>query len=343
VKCWGYDSDGELGNNDNSLFYNTAQSTGLTGIQSMAASYDGMCVVSTGGKAYCWGDNASGELGDGTTTNRLVPTAVSSITTTGASAAAGGLYANCILLKTGGVKCFGFDTDGNLDLGSVTGLTYSTPQAAKITGVGSLSGSGVDTDEPNCAVIAVGGAVKCWGASPIFTLGDGATYTSGSAVTVSGISNALQVAPSQQASCIVLKSGALWCWGDNSYGQLGDGTNLSVNTPIASTLTGGVVGVAVGEYHTCVLKTGGVVQCIGYDFDGELGDGPSGNYGTGTPTLTWQTPIASGAVAVGCGFSHTCALMASGDVYCWGDNTYGQLGDGSSVANNPTPVLVSSF
>jgi alpha-tubulin suppressor-like RCC1 family protein len=259
--------------------------------------------------------------------------------------AGGGYFANCVLLASGDVDCFGSNRDGNLDLGSVSSIwsaPYDTPQSAQIKGVRALFGTGVSTDAPSCAVLATG-AVQCWGEADYPSLGDGKTSKSGTAVSVSGISTAIYGATGGQNICILLSDGALQCFGKNEWGEVGDGTVTWSGTPVATTLTSGVAGVSVGWDHTCAVTTAGAVKCVGFDREGELGDGTGGNYGTSNATTTWQTPISSGAIAVACGNAHTCALMKSGKVYCWGDNTYGQLGDESIVPNSPTPVLVKGF
>ncbi len=109
------------------------------------------------------------------------------------------------------------------------------------------------------------------------------------------------------------------------------------NTPVPTTLTD-VAAVSIGSFHTCVVTTGGAVKCIGYNASGQLGNGAE-SFGA---TTTWQEAISTGALAVACGDAHTCALMADGKVYCWGDNNDGEIGDGTFTAR-PSPVLVTGF
>jgi alpha-tubulin suppressor-like RCC1 family protein len=138
-------------------------------------------------------------------------------------------------------------------------------------------------------------------------------------------------------NCVVTSGGTLQCWGYNGYGNLGDGTTKSSSTLVTATLSS-VIAVAVGEGHTCALTTAGAVECIGYNSNGQLGNGKT----SFSATTTWQVAIASGAIGVAAGYSHTCALMASGKVYCWGANGNGQLGDGTNIQRT-SPVLVSGF
>jgi alpha-tubulin suppressor-like RCC1 family protein len=155
-----------------------------------------------------------------------------------------------------------------------------------------------------------------------------------------GNSGVTAVAAGGSHTC-ALKGGQVYCWGWNNYGQLGDGTRTDRNTPtlVADGAMGnsGVTAVAAGDSHTCALK-GGKVYCWGYNGDGQLGDGTTTN--RNTPTLVADGAMGnSGVTAVAAGAYHTCALKG-GQVYCWGWNGDGQLGDGTTTNRN-TPTLVA--
>jgi len=137
-------------------------------------------------------------------------------------------------------------------------------------------------------------------------------------------------------ACAVSVGGGLKCWGDNEYGQLGDGTTTVRLTPRGvAGLASGVQAVTAGGAHTCAVTTAGAVLCWGDNSFGQLGDGSSG---------TQSSPVAvvglgSGVQAISAGGKHVCAVTTSGAVLCWGDNTDGQLGDGSSRTQS-TPAEV---
>jgi len=140
-------------------------------------------------------------------------------------------------------------------------------------------------------------------------------------------------------TCALTAGGGVQCWGDNPYGQLGDGTTTDSSVPVAvSGLGNGVVAVPAGRFHTCALTTGGGVQCWGQNFVGQLGDGTT----TDSSIPVAVSGLGSGVTAIAAGGSHSCALTTGGGVQCWGDNSYGQLGDAYSDAVD-TPGAVVGF
>ena len=134
------------------------------------------------------------------------------------------------------------------------------------------------------------------------------------------------------------------CWGRNSEGQLGDGTSNGRYTPASvSGLASGVAKVAAGQAHTCASATGGGARCWGWNFYGQLGDGTK----IGRQTPVEVLGLESGVQDVTAASYHSCALTvaaegAGGGVKCWGSNSGGQLGDGTTQ-NSPVRVSVSGL
>ncbi|MCL2822443.1 MAG: hypothetical protein FWD57_00455 [Polyangiaceae bacterium] len=138
-------------------------------------------------------------------------------------------------------------------------------------------------------------------------------------------------------TCGVTSAGKVFCWGSNSSGQLGYETEGEESMPApVPALSSGVVAVSAGGAHTCALTDSGAVLCWGANSSGQLGNGSDDDRGVPTPVLGLQ----SGVIAISAGRSHSCAVMNNGKVMCWGNNMFGQLGDGSLVdRDRPTPVV----
>ena len=148
-----------------------------------------------------------------------------------------------------------------------------------------------------------------------------------------------KLATGHQHTCAILDTSDLKCWGGNGRGQLGDGSNTHTwgNVPTTTIDLGTgrtAVAVSAGHQHTCAILDNGDLKCWGYDYYGQLGDGGS-NTDTNAPSST-AIVLGTGrtAVAVSAGYDYTCAILDTGDLKCWGDNTYGQLGDGSNTNTN---------
>ena len=161
-----------------------------------------------------------------------------------------------------------------------------------------------------CALLGSGG-VKCWG------LGRGSTPTD-----VMGLpSGAVAIAAGGHHTCALFDTGGIMCWGGNTYGALGDGTWTDSDIPVnVLGLTAGVSAVAAGMNHTCVLLGTGGLKCWGYNANGQLGDGTYTDRSRPVEVMG----LHSGVTAVSLGDSHTCALLGTGEVKCWGSDHYAQ-------------------
>jgi len=229
----------------------------------------------------------------------------------------------------------------------------------------------VDVGGVNTCALTTGGGVKCWGDSTYGGIGDGSpAYVNGifyrpAAVDVSGLSSGVAaISVGDMHVCALLNTGALKCWGGNSRGQIGDGTAGLLNsrlTPVAVSGTvgiRGVIAISAGGAHTCVLMATGGVKCWGENGDGQVGNGRvyvnnNCNYGYAkcefTPVdVSGLTGVTDTAIAIDTGDNHTCALLSTGGVKCWGANSSGQLGDNTSgtdrllPANVVTPLTVDT-
>ena len=199
--------------------------------------------------------------------------------------------------------------------------------------------SSVALGDSHTCVIKSNGDVYCWGAGASGRIGDGTTWDRITPVKVPTISNAIAVTASNASTCALIMGGSLKCWGLNGNGQLGDGTTTNRLSPVSVSSLGSTVrAISSTAFSTCALTTVGGVKCWGLNSNGQVGDGT---------TAARYLPVdviglTSGVVAVSAGSTHACAIKADGTVKCWGQNQWGQLGDGST-ADKPTPVDVLSL
>jgi alpha-tubulin suppressor-like RCC1 family protein len=252
-------------------------------------------------------------------------------------------------VESGTAYCWGSDDDGQLGDGST--LDSSIPVAVNTSGA--LAGKtltqiagGADF---TCALDSTGHAY-CWGNDDHGQLGDGSTSSVivPVAVDTSGVlagKTLTQIATGADFTCALDSAGAAYCWGGNDFGGLGDGSTSDSNVPVAVDTSGVLAGktltqIAVGDYHGCALDSLGAAYCWGWNAGGQLGNGNTAD--SSVPVAVDTSGVLAGKTLTQItGGSSTCALDASGAAYCWGDNSTGQLGDGSTTGSS-VPVAVDA-
>jgi len=307
------------------------------------------CAVVNINQAKCWGDGLKGELGDGSTADSNVPVPIDQGTLSVLRISAGYMF-SCGIFSlggfSGGVKCWGDNSDGKLGDPNYTSPISTTPIG--VLGL-SLTSSGVVQVALGlnhaCALLS-NGAMKCWGDNSLGQLGDGTTTDRKAPTDVSGLnSGVISITAGWNHTCATVSSGTtvgMKCWGLNVYGQLGDGSKLTRNTPtdvtgLSSGVSSGTFAISAGRNHTCAVTEQGL-KCWGENKNGQLGDGTTTDSNIPVPV----SGLSSGVTMVSAGFAHTCALMNSGGIKCWGANWHGQLGN-SSYFQKTTPVDVSGI
>ena len=323
VKCWGSSSDGQVGNGTISSSNTTPLDvTGLTsGVKAVSGGTFFTCAVTSAGGAKCWGRNALGQLGDGTTTRSSVPVDPTGLTSGVAGISAANSHA-CALMASGGVKCWGAN-GGRLGNGS-TAASLTPVDVSGLSNATAVSAGNLFS----CALTAVGG-VKCWGDNSVGQLGNGSSSTSTVPVDVSGLtSGVIAIDAGQSFACAITATGGVKCWGFNDDGELGNGSTTESHVPVDVTgLSSGVTAIMSGQHHSCAVTSAGAVKCWGLNDLKQLGNGTS----TTATTPVNVTGLTSGIVAVAAGGTQSCALTSVGGVKCWGSDLAGQVGDGSNT------------
>lgn len=335
VKCWG----------DNYNYYGTGHAdsltpteiSGLSGVTQISSGGNHTCalipsgVVSGGVK--CWGDNSEGELGNGTKTSSLTPGFVYNLMGV-AQISAGSYRHTCVLTSSGGVKCWGGNSLGQLGNGTTTDSSTPVDVLGLTSGVSAISAGWFHT----CALTS-SGTVKCWGDGKYGKLGNAPT-TGGSStpVNVLYLSEVTAISSGADHTCALTSSGGVKCWGWNAYGQLGNNSTTNRTTPVDVSNLSGVTAISLGSTHTCALTSSGNVQCWGSN--NQLGNGLHIEFPVYS-TVPVNVSGLSGVVTISAGGMHTCALTSSGEVKCWGENPHGQLGNGTTDSAF-TPVSTDS-
>lgn len=189
-------------------------------------------------------------------------------------------------------------------------------------------------------LLTTSGAVKCWGSNSKGQLGNGTTVASNVPVNVVGLSSGVvAIAAGTSHACAVTVGGGMRCWGSNAKGALGNGTQVQSSVPVTVTgLNSPMASVVAGDDFTCALTRTGGAKCWGFGVYGILGN--DSNSSSTTPVNV--VGLGSGVAALGAGYFHVCALLIGGALRCWGDNTDGAVGDGTTTQRR-VPVAVAGL
>ena len=382
VKCWGDAYQGALGYGDNVERGSTPGTMGdalpavdlgtLHGAPSLvkelaAVDYHSFCAIlndtgSDNSALKCWGSNDYCELGAGTrqagladmaeTVGDNMPWVDLGTTARGtkrkAAALAGGYQFVCVLSDDAAVKCWGDNGSGQLGLGYAGPSVSCRPDeignqdwvglpapAVDIAARGESNGGGAHA----CALLE-NGEVRCWGENGFGQLGTGdttgLTVASAPLVFPDGFVPR-KLVMGDQHSCAISSDGRIKCWGSDQKGQLGPPATGDVHSPgpDLELRSAPVSALAAGDDHTCALLESGAIKCWGRNVEGQLGVGDTVDRGVQPDQMGASLPavdLGGGATAVSAGALHTCAVLATGGVKCWGANDSGELGTGDTSA-----------
>ncbi|HVM66199.1 MAG TPA: EGF domain-containing protein, partial [Acidimicrobiales bacterium] len=377
--CWGYNGYGQLGvGNTQNQATPTQVGTASDWSYVSPGSYHTCGLRSSAGAStlWCWGYDADGELGNGSTTQSPVPVQVG-VATDWVTVKAG-TYHTCGIRSSSGqrtVWCWGDNVDG--EIGDFTTVSRTQPtQVGAFANVADV----VVMDYSTCITLQDGSAY-CWGDNTYGQLGTGLPdRLTSPAPMVAATPMLVSLYGQGVRACGLRSDGTAWCWGSNANGQLGDGTTTNRPGPVqvgkaptdidecalhaANCSASAACYNTIGSY-TCTCNQGyagdgfncspvswswlaldeGKYHTCGILTDHSLwcwgygGNGQIGNFGNGSPTTPTRVGRDLDWAAVATGFTHTCAIKLNGSLWCWGDGGYGEMGDGSTVSRNFPNVI----
>jgi alpha-tubulin suppressor-like RCC1 family protein len=331
--CWGENTDrGQLGDGSWEDRNRPVEVAGGLTFQSLSGGAHHTCGVAATGQAYCWGRNDYGQLGSGREGNSNVPVLVAG--TLRFRSVSAGEFSTCGLTTTDRAYCWGGNNRGQLGTGMGESFISTTP----IGVTGDLHFEALSVGHQHACGVTTDGKAFCWGRNVLGALGDGSHVDRNRPVPVStDLTFSTQIGASQFNACALTTAGRAYCWGDNMHNQVGNNAGrASFSTPQPVADVPDFHRLGVGGDHACALTPAGEAWCWGDNMRGPLGYFSQTDYNPARPVpggLTFAT-ISGG------GWDHYCAATASdGQLYCWGWNNKGQLGDGTTHGrHHPVPV-----
>ena len=325
--CWGGNDYSQVKHQGNSQ-ENTPVAVGVGSGKTVKAVSLGerhTCALLNDNTLNCWGDNAFGQLGDGS-----LPGDVRSIST--------GAKHNCALFADGSVQCWGSNTHGQLGNGT-TGSGGGTPVTVALPGDKTALSIHAG-DEHTCALLE-DNSLSCWGLQT--TVSSDRTASSGSIArpylrVFENDQSVLSVAMGGTHVCVILDDNSTTCWGTNDHGQFGNEASQSSAIPEDVDLGGSVpIGMGAGGNSTCALFEDGSLACWGSNSAGQLGIGKTTRILSPTLVETGDDTISS----IDGGGKHGCARFSDNSLRCWGENERGQLGDNGQLDRFEDPVEIT--
>ena len=355
--CWGSGNSGKLGNGSTAssrvpVAVNTSGVLAGKTIKQISAGENHTCAIASDNRAYCWGSNKNGQLGNGSTADSNVPVAVNM-----SGALAGKTIkqmsvefsTSCVVASDNRAYCWGSNKNGQLGNGSTA--DSRVPVAVNTSGV--LVGKTikeVTTGGFHTCALDTSSKMYCWGLNSSGRLGGGLTSILSNVPVAVNMSGALagktikQMSTGYSSTCAIASDNRAYCWGSGNNGQLGNGSTADSRVPVAVNMSGALVGktikqILAGGDHGCVVASDDKMYCWGLNNNGELGNNSSVN--SSVPVAVNADGVLAGKTIrqMSAGFSSTCAVDSGYGIYCWGYNSNGQLGN-NSTNNSRVPTYV---
>ena len=326
----GYNALGQLGDGTTTgRFVPSGEKPPLTQVTAVSGGVGHSLALRADGTVWAWGWNGYGQLGDGTTSDRLRPVPVPGLT--GVVAVAGGAFHSLALKGDGTVWAWGWNPFGQLGDGTTVSRLRPVPVPG-LTGVTAVSAGTLHS-----LAVRSDGSAWAWGWNGVGQLGDGTTVDRWAPTRVPGLTLARGVAAGGLHSLAVKQDGSVWSWGWNLFGQLGDGTTVERHSPVRIAdlpYLSPVTAVAAGSYHSLALRQDGSVAGWGFGNVGQVG-----NRSTDSSLTPVNIESVYDTVAIAAGAFHSLALGANGRVTGWGWDYFGQVaGVGRFEVQHPAVI-----
>ena len=355
--CWGSGNSGKLGNGSTAssrvpVAVNTSGVLSGKTIKQISAGENHTCAIASDNRAYCWGSNKNGQLGNGSTANSNVPVAVN---TSGVLVGktikqiSVEFSTSCVVASDNRAYCWGSNKNGQLGNGSTA--DSRVPVAVNTYGV--LVGKTIKevaTGGFHTCALDTSSKMYCWGLNSSGRLGGGLTSILSNVPVAVNMSGALagktikQMSTGYSSTCAIASDNRAYCWGSGNNGQLGNGSTADSRVPVAVNMSGTLAGktikqILAGGDHGCVVASDDKMYCWGLNNNGELGNNSSVN--SSVPVAVNADGVLAGKTIrqMSAGFSSTCAVDSEYNMYCWGYNDNGQLGN-NSTNNSRVPARV---
>ena len=342
--CWGGDSFGVLGNGGADTASSTpAQVAGnATNWTSLSVGWSHACALRSTRRLYCWGENGFGELGiNSTDTHRNIPTAVG--TATDWASVSAGQFHTCARKTNGRLYCWGRDLTGEVGDGGTNDNAILSP--IEVAGAFNDWTAVSAGRNHTCGRRSLGsGTLFCWGLNSLGQLGNGGVGVTqpvpNQVITAPG-ARWTAVSAGEFHTCGRQSTGRLYCWGHDISGQLGNGApNTQESTPSPVGTRTDWRTVSADGFNTCARRADGRIFCWGENGVGQLGNNDATATDRSSPVQVSGNRTDWTMVNVGESFS--CARRTSKRIYCWGNDSSSQLGNGGANANRLVPTEVAA-
>ena len=331
---WGINDYGELGDKTTINKSSPVQVGSLTTWSKIACGYTHTLAIKTDGTLWGFGGNGTGgEIGDGTTINKVSPVQIGSLTDW--SVVAAGHYFSIAIKTDGTLWSWGFQDQGQLGISIAgSGVSMVGSRSSPVQ-VGSLTiWSKISCGEDHTLAITTDGKLWAWGDNTYGELGTLSIVLRSSPVQVGSLTTWAAIGAGHNYSVVIKTNGTLWTWGYNNNGQLGSLTTIDRSSPVQVGSLTNWLKVACGDEHTLAIKTDGTLWSWSDNYYGSIGD---------NTRIYKSSPVQVGSlttwIVVGAGNSFSAGITTDGKLFTWGDNNSGELAlSNRTKMSSPTQV-----